>query len=265
MHLFLLSLSLLLAATTQPTDPLAAEPPVLDVPLASVTPAVGADPADPAWTAAARIAELTPSVNRDKVVAQLQPTQVLLLWDDGHLYVRFICHDTRIHSDFTKRDEPLYKADVVEVFLDVVGDGRQYFELQVSPGNVVFDQNITVTAEPKHQADGVLEWAIVGRDLWLDLGYTMKGLRTATSRVTLEGGAPGWIVDLAIPAKFALRRVGTDRFTAGQQLRANLLRYDYPAEELHAGNWSPVRHGCPHISPARMGRLRLLPAAAKAE
>jgi hypothetical protein len=48
------------------------------------------------------------------------------------------------------------------------------------------------------------------------------------------------------------------------QLRANLVRYECPVSEstgkreLVAQSWSTVILGCPHISPARMGVLRLM-------
>jgi hypothetical protein len=52
-------------------------------------------------------------------------------------------------------------------------------------------------------------------------------------------------------------------------MRANFLRYDWIPGQDEAGqrrlqpqNWSPVAIGCPHISPAAMGRITLAPPGA---
>ncbi|MFW5434954.1 carbohydrate-binding family 9-like protein [Paenibacillus apiarius] len=64
-------------------------------------------------------------------------------WSDTTLYIRFECEDDCVVSPYTKRDDPLYEADVVECFIDTAGMGRAYYEFNLSPHNVVFDSYIT--------------------------------------------------------------------------------------------------------------------------
>ncbi|WP_211745499.1 carbohydrate-binding family 9-like protein [Paenibacillus sp. Marseille-Q4541] len=68
-----------------------------------------------------------------------ESTEVRVCWNKDYLYVRFLCEDQNIVSDYTKRDDPLYEQDVVEFFIDEEGKGTHYLELEVSPRNVVFD------------------------------------------------------------------------------------------------------------------------------
>jgi hypothetical protein len=233
-----------------------------------VTPApaklrVSAEPADPAWADAPTIASLPLSLGPEANGLTALPTQVKLLWDSDYLYIRFLCTSTEIYSPYKTHDDPIYKGDCVEMFLDVKGDARQWIELEVSPSNVTFDQVMTLTADPASDADLILTPALRGRDLWRDLSWTLDGLRTAATLQKSGKRATGWTVDIALPAKPTLRRLGLDHF-APMTLRANFLRYEYPSatnggkRPLIAMNWSPVRWGCPHISPQAMGYLELV-------
>ena len=237
--------------------------PRLTVPSARLTPAVTADPSDPAWATAATIPALTLSQGDGGRGLSPLPTQVKLLWDKEALYLRFVCTATEIYAPARTHDAALYTGDVVEVFLDVKGDGRQWIELEVSPDNVTFDQVTTLTADPVSGASLVLAGAVLDRDWWVDLSWSLDGWRTAATVQRTAGKVTGWTVDMALPAPSVLRRLGTDHY-APMTLRANFLRYEQLQEtnpksqrRLLALNWSPVQYGCPHISPLAMGFLTL--------
>jgi hypothetical protein len=90
------------------------------------------------WSNCSRV-ELTDTVTG---LSPLEQTEVQACWSTDSLYVQFICQDNHIVSDFTQKDEPLYEQDVVELFIDEEGLGRSYYELEVSPRNVIFDARI---------------------------------------------------------------------------------------------------------------------------
>jgi hypothetical protein len=69
-------------------------------------------------------------------------TEVRACWSHEYLYIRFICEDPHIVSNYKYKDDPLYEQDVVEVFIDEEGLGLRYLELEVSPNNIVFDARI---------------------------------------------------------------------------------------------------------------------------
>lgn len=54
-----------------------------------------------------------------------------------HLEIEATCEI--LWSPHTRRNAPLYEADALEVFLDPLGGGRIYRELEVSPTGAVFD------------------------------------------------------------------------------------------------------------------------------
>lgn len=66
-------------------------------------------------------------------------TTFRIVYDDVNLYVAFRAEDPDVWGSLTKKDDPIYNEDVVEVFLDADGDEKTYNELQVSPHNVNFD------------------------------------------------------------------------------------------------------------------------------
>lgn len=241
-------------------DPL----PSLAVPHSPRPPLLNASPDDPAWKTAAEIPALAPSLLLGDKMPTPPPTRVSVLWDRDFLYVRFVCEDHDVYTPFSDRDAPHYQGDVAEVFLDPVGDGRQYFEFELSPRGGIFDQYFVLTAEPRSDEYGRLVPEVAERDLWSNLSWNCDGLKTAAKILRQGGQDSGWIAEFALPAAALLKRLGRKEF-GPQALRANFLRYDWqpkPGEkdrDLAAANWSAVVRGCPHLSPSRMGLLRLEP------
>ena len=260
-----LALALLLVYHTPAQE---ATTPRLDVPkTATLVPRVTAEPDDTSWADAAVISTLTISLGAATRPGIVPSTEIRLRWDPQFLYIRFLCADDDIYAPFDGRDQPLYKADVAEVFVDPAGDGRQFIELQLSPRGDVFRQLSLLTADAASGPDGVLLDEVVKRELWRFPNWDLPGLRTAARICQLGSGKPGWITDFALPAAPLLRRLGRREFSAGLTLRANLLRYDWQpsgnatsplARTLVPVNWAPVRLGCPHLSPRAMGFLRLV-------
>jgi hypothetical protein len=80
-----------------------------------------------------------------------------------------------------QRDQHLWNEEVVEVFLDPNGDGRDYPELEVSPHNIVVD--LLIPQRPDRSTDP----SIAAR-------WDIEGLRTAVGK-----HAAGWVVEIAIP------------------------------------------------------------------
>lgn len=66
-------------------------------------------------------------------------TVVKMCRTDHHVHIRFECEDDHVVATYERRDDPLYKEDVVEIFIDEEGRGTRYKEYEVSPRNVIFD------------------------------------------------------------------------------------------------------------------------------
>lgn len=261
-HLPLACLMMLGGCAALGSSPDALPPiPEIAAPHASTTPLMTAAADDPAWSAGTEIDHLPLSVGRYRKGEAAVPTRVLLLWDADWLYVRFICRDDDLYAPHgSTRDAHHHEGDVVEVFLDPVGDARQWYEIQLSPAGGVLDQVTLMTDEPKSGPKGILDGPS-HREMWAFPAYDMSDLRTAAA----ETGR-GWIADIAIPAEAICRRM-PGRQLEPMSMRANFIRYERQRHEDGSStwlpmNWSPVVKGNPHRSPHRMGRLDLAPAAA---
>jgi hypothetical protein len=109
------------------------------------------------------------------------PTEAALAWDSTHLYAAFTCVDPEPWGTMMQRDQHLWNEEVVEVFLDPDGDGRDYPELEVSPHNIVVDLLIPQPPDSSTDASIAARWDI-------------EGLQTAVTK-----HEAGWIVEIAIP------------------------------------------------------------------
>ena len=173
-----------------------------------------------------------------------QPTHLRLLWDDRHLYAAFRVTDDDIRATHTRRDAPLWREEVVELFLDPWGARGIYVEIEVSPANVVFDAMIVNRAR-----DGEL-----ARDLDALRGWRCHGLRTAARVHGVLNGGPvsrGWDVEIAIPMR---QLVPQPPPAPGVEWRFNAYRVDRSerGDELQA--FSPIGRADFHV-PGRFGLL----------
>ncbi|HEU4753798.1 MAG TPA: carbohydrate-binding family 9-like protein, partial [Armatimonadota bacterium] len=170
---------------------------------------------------------LSPLVHSDGRGEPREATEVKACWDDRFLYIAFACKDTDIWGNFEKRDDPLYDEEVVEVFLCPTGDLRHYFELEVSPLNVVFDAKV-------FNPEGDRRTMLVDRE------WNSEGLRTAVrvSGTLNDRSSPdiGWIAEIALP--FA--DLGLSGPPApGSVWRANFYRIER-GHETEFTAWSPT-------------------------
>jgi hypothetical protein len=128
----------------QPDSPLPADAAYRVVPTRCRTSALLAGQ-EAAWAPAPRIA-WGPEHARTTFAA---------LWNEDGLAIRFDVRDVAPWHTMTSHDDPIWEEEVVEVFLDPTGTGRNYLEVEVSPANVVTDLHIR-EAEP----------TLVGRLAW---------------------------------------------------------------------------------------------------
>jgi hypothetical protein len=186
-----------------------------------------------AWQAAPVVRDfrLPDGVSRPSVA-----TEFRALWDDGNLYLAFVCTDPEIIATMTERDSGLYDEDCVEAFISSGDELRRYYEFELSPRNVQMDASVFPTED--------------GKDKVVDYSWNCVGLRTATS-ITEDG----WIIEVAIP----FGQIGRDKRTphAGDTWRANFYRADYShGRETEYICWSPMMEKEANFHrPDRFGRL----------
>ena len=122
--------------------------------------------------------------SRGDKVAPVQ-TKVMAVMDKYNLYIAFQVEDSDIHAIQTKDDAPLYDTDdVVEIFIDANGDGKNYYEMQVSAAGIKFDSSFTSRRKGRNDAwDSKIKYAV-------SLNGTMNNSKDSDK---------GWSVEIAIP------------------------------------------------------------------
>lgn len=206
-------------AAATPKDP--SEPKGYVVKRASGAITVDGKADEAAW---AQAMSTGPFTDAEGAPTQAPATQARLLWDDQHLYVFVEATDSEPHSPYKKHDDPLWKGDVVELFIDADRNGRGYVELQVNPNNAVFDSWFSGTrAQP-------------GDPSW------QSGMKTAVTQ-----DATGWRAEIAIPLEAVKGRDAAMAVTLppkpGDTWKLNVVRADVPKGKkglTSASAWAPI-------------------------
>ena len=111
-------------------------------------------------------------------------TRFRALWRDEGLIVRFDAIDPSPWHTLTDRDDHLWNEEVVEIFIDPDGDGRNYAELEINPANVVCDLQI-FEGSP---------------NLRSDIGWDLANLRSTVERsFDAAGRTVGWTAIALLP------------------------------------------------------------------
>ncbi len=169
-----------------------------------------------------------------------QRTTARLLWDDEFLYVSYDCDDTDITAQFTQRDDPTYRDDAVEIFINPVPSQiAVYYGLEMNVRAVLYDY-FAVNAKhflKRFQFDGV--------QLAADIRGTLN----------MSGDKDdGWSLEVAIPWRNFEERAA--RPTPGTVWTANLNRWDGTEPNRRLSMWTDPREPkpWPH-KPERFGEL----------
>lgn len=105
-------------------------------------------------------------------------------WDAAALHVRFDAVDDSPWHTMTSRDAHLWDEEVVELFLDADGSGRNYAELEINPINVVCDLRVE---RPWPSLKSLTSWD------WVGLETGVEPLRTR------QGAVQGWTAVARLP------------------------------------------------------------------
>ena len=198
-----------------------------------------------------------------------------ILWDDSALYFFFDCQDADIRARHSRHDDPIWKDDVVEIFLDPDCDGLSYMELETSPRNVRFD---ALFADFRPETDWFARpnWSFVDTDDAVH-AFCAPGILTAPNvRGTINDPSDadsGYSIEWRIPytalrepeeAVQARRLQRTSRMKLlpvepprpGGEWRMNILIHDVGEKRARYASWSAIL-GSAHL-PRRFGRLVFL-------
>ncbi|MEO8660460.1 MAG: carbohydrate-binding family 9-like protein [Bryobacteraceae bacterium] len=161
-----------------------------------------------------------------------QKTVVRLLWDGDYLYVAYQCDDTDITVQFHNHDDPTYRDDAVELFVNPKPAQNFYYGLEMNAHAVLYD------------------YAFIWPHMLLQR-YDFTGVKLATS-VTPKG----WSLEVAIPWHNFEEIGGKMPPKPGDTWTANLNRWDGTEPNRRLSVWSDTLQAEPNPhNPARFGRL----------
>ncbi len=150
-----------------------------------------------------------------------QQTTTRVCYDTQALYVRFDCEDQDIWGTYTKRDDPIYDEEVVEVFLSPgKADPVRYYEFEVSPNGVLFDARVYNPTSQRTQLE-------------VDEAWDCPGIRWKAGR---DAAAKHWWVVMVVPWAAV---APSDHLPS--VWRANFYRIERPRDALPEFScWSPT-------------------------
>lgn len=190
--------------------------------------------ADECWQGALALPPFLLSSGVDLATEQ---TQARLAWDESHLYLFFECSESVLdpvlqqrasfRAEQTEHDSNVFSDDAVELFVQPVQGGPEYFHIAVNSRGTIYDARCT--------ADGAFDKS------W------ESGARAAG-----QVGERSWTVEMALPRA----PLAAGEFSATEAWRLNLCRTQKPAGEHSC--WSPT--GGPFHTPARFGLVGFGPA-----
>lgn len=174
-----------------------------------------------------------------------------LLWDDTHLYLGFSVVSTKILGGFApgSKDAHLWEHECVEIMIDPDGDGDglDYYEIQVSPQNLVFDSRFESYNFPRGGPLGPF-----GHEAWSARGETAVKLAGTIDDDT--DADSGYTVEVSLPFAQLDRSTRVQRAAPprpGEAWRVNL----YIMKRNAGVAWSPILGQGNFHRASRFGRL----------
>ena len=171
-----------------------------------------------------------------------QKTTARLLWDDEYLYVGYDCEDADITALFASHDDPTYRDDAVEIFINPKPSQTNfYYGMEMNARAVLYDYFYIFPTMLLKRMDfsGV------------QLSTNMRG--TLNARGDKD---EGWTLEVAIPWKNFQELAPKVPPEPGSIWKANMNRWDGVEPERRLSQWSDsgLKAPNPH-QPSRFGEL----------
>lgn len=147
-------------------------------------------------------------------------TTAQMLWDDHYLYIFAKLEEPHIWANLQKRDTIVFYDNDFEVFIDPVGEGHNYFEIETNAIGTVFDLFLEKPYRAPHRTFVQFQWNCPG----------MKLATYCDGKINDPNGTDrGWTVEMAIPRE-AIAAEFDNYLKAGNYLRIGFSRVEWHHE-----------------------------------
>lgn len=254
----------------QPRQVVAGAPATYDVPFVVDPPQLDGRMDEAAW-AAAPWSSAYGDIQGAALPAPRFSTRMKMVWDASYLYIGVEMEEPDLWATYTEHDQIVFHENDFEIFIDPVGDAREYYEIEVNVLGTIFDLYLYTAYRDGGPAEH---------------GWDCEGLRTA---ITVDGTVndptdrdSGWVLEWAIPFASLVpprQRVGSEgpeRARGGvaprpwETWRINFSRVQWELEVENGAyvkrpdtpednwTWSPQWEINMHV-PQHWGYVRFLP------
>lgn len=155
---------------------------------------------------------LGPFVAHNSAEKASQNTMVSLSWNEDNLYIAYNSVDSKIIGSSQKKDSQIFNSDdLVEIFIDADGDGKNYVEIGVNAFSTYYDMLLKCISP---DCGG---WKT-------SINFDIEGFE-AVSEITTEG----FTTEIKIPFS-SLEKIQNGNFkkpTIGTKWKGNTFRIDY--------------------------------------
>ncbi len=177
------------STATKPASKLPEKARSAHVPKIETTPVIDGRPDEDIWQRAVVFKDFFQTYPGDNT-APSKPTEVLMMYDEKHLYVAFKCWDDKdkIRATVAKRDD-VFGEDNVRIWLDTYNDRRRAYVIGFNPLGIQADGIYTEGRGADFSVDIVMESKGVIEDWgWsVEAKIPFKSLRYKTGKGTLWG------------------------------------------------------------------------------
>jgi len=194
---------------------------------------------EPAWTTATMSPEFLGAEGSPDVTGT---ALARMTWDDTNLYLFATVTDPDIFSEYKTHDDPLWKADCVEMFIDADGNRTGYIELQWNPNNARFDSWFATTRAQAGDVsyDSLAVSAVKVRGTADVSGDSDQGwdLEVAIPWMAMAGKDPN--MRLPLPPTPSQQGADERKLGRGARFHLNVVRVDKRGDTVTASSWNRI-------------------------
>ena len=115
-------------------------------------------------------------------------TSVKMMWDSQYLYIGAVLEEPHLWGTLKNHDDIIYRDHDFEVFIDPMGDGEQYFEIEINVLGTIMD----LFMNKPYKKGGTFDMG------WNTTGIQSKIIANGTINDNTDIDS-GWTLEMAIP------------------------------------------------------------------